>query len=371
MILTRTEQAELADLTLKWNATDILPEQRVRLEELENKEKVQPVVLFSGGRTSGYMLRHLLDTIPNYREKFITIFCNTGREMPQTLDFVNEVEESWEVPIVWLEYDRKPAAEIPPGIYPTSRRNKNLAGAAARGETAHWFRKVDYYTASRKGRPFDTLLQWMSVLPNVVSRGCSMQLKIRTAMRYLFAQGLKEYSSFIGIRKDEALRSVQILANCDTFEHPKFPLIEEGITEKEVLNFWAKNDFDLQLRSYEGNCDLCFLKSKYKRVVMARRNPEALKWWLNWETQKSNVGHGAQFRKNEPYSLIAQLAQTPNENLPARLRPQVEAVEADKRVRETEPEDYDIPCSCAEKGFGAIGEERESALDDPMDDPMF
>lgn len=365
-MLTEPEKSELADLTLKWNATDILPEQRVRLAELEKKRDIQPVLLFSGGRTSGYMLRHMLDTIPDYREKYLTIFCNTGREMPQTLDFVHEVEERWEVPVIWLEYDRKPAVEITPGIYPTPRRNKNLAGAAARGETAHWFRHVDYYTASRDGRPFDTLLNWMNVLPNVVSRGCSMQLKIRTAMRYIFAQGHTEYYSLIGIRKDESHRSIQILANCDTFEHPKFPLIEEGKTEKDVLHFWAKNDFDLQLRSYEGNCDLCFLKSKFKRVVMARRNPQALEWWLNWETRKSNVGQGAQFRKGEPYSLIAELAGTPNDLLPARLRLQVDATEADKRVRETDPEDFDIPCSCAEKGFGGIGEEHENLMDDPM-----
>lgn len=369
MNLTPAEQAELADLINKWNATDILPEQQKRLDELEKKRDglfIKPVTLFSGGRTSGYMLRHLLDTIPNYRETHFTIFCNTGREMPQTLDFVHEVEERWEVPVIWLEYDRKLASEIPPGIYPTSRRNKNLAAAVAKRETAHWFREVDYYTASRDGRPFDTLLKWMNVLPNVVSRGCSMQLKIRTAMRYIFAQGFKEYRSLIGIRKDESHRSIQILVNCDNFEHPEFPLVKEGKTEKDVLSFWAQNDFDLQLRSYEGNCDLCYLKSKAKRVVMARRNPQKLKWWLGWETQKNNIGDGAQFRKGEPFSLIAQLANTPNELLPTRLRPQVEAIESDKRIRETDPEDFDIPCSCAEKGFGGIGEEHENLMDDPM-----
>jgi len=320
----------------------------------------KPVLLFSGGRTSGYMLYHMLKSVPDYREKYLTVFCNTGREMPQTLDFVRDVEQNWNVPIVWLEYDRKQAEEIPEGIYPTSRRNLNLKKAAELGQSAHWFKRVAYDTASRDGEPFDTLIKWMSVLPNVVSRGCSMQLKIRTAMRYIFSLGYKEYVSNIGIRKDEAHRAVQILSNCDSFEHPQFPLIEDGITEKDVLGFWAAHPFDLQLRSFEGNCDLCFLKAKYKRIMMARRNPNALKWWLDKEKEKSEVGNGAMFRKGEPYSMIQTLAKTPNKELPTRLRNQIEAAESDKRIRETDPEDFDIPCSCAEKGFGEIGEEIEN-----------
>lgn len=107
---------------------------------------IQPVLLFSGGRTSGYMLRHLLDTVPDYRKTHLTIFCNTGKEMPQTLDFVRDVQEKWEVPVIWLEYDRQPAASLPVGVYPTKRRNQNLAKAVEKGESAHWFKQVDYQT---------------------------------------------------------------------------------------------------------------------------------------------------------------------------------------------------------------------------------
>lgn len=148
---------------------------------------VKGVLLFSGGRTSGMMLRRMLDAYPNYRNEYLTIFCNTGKEMPETLDFVHEVETRWSVPIVWVEYARKLASEIPAGIFPTPRRNANLARAAANSETTHWYKIVTHETASRKGEPFNELLEWMAALPNVVSRGCSMQLKIRTAMRYLLS----------------------------------------------------------------------------------------------------------------------------------------------------------------------------------------
>lgn len=297
---------------------------------------VKGVLLFSGGRTSGYMLRKMLDAFPNYREEYVTIFCNTGKEMPETLDFVHEVETRWNVPIVWVEYSRKLASEIPAGIFPTPRRNANLARDAANGEKTHWYKIVTYETASRKGEPFDELLEWMTALPNVVSRGCSMQLKIRTAMRYLFSTGLKEYASIIGIRKDESHRSVQILANCDSFEHPQFPLIGWGVDESEVTRFWSENCFDLRLKSYQGNCDLCFLKSKWKRVKLVKENPELLGWWKGWEQKKSANGetrNGKHFRLSEPYELIERLA---NEK------------ELFDEPISNEP---DIPCSCAERAF--------------------
>src|SRR5581483_1825939 len=42
------------------------------------------------------------------------------------------------------------------------------------------------------------------------------------------------------------------------------------VTEEDVMNFWASQPFDLQLQSYEGNCDFCFLKSKRRSSVWLR-----------------------------------------------------------------------------------------------------
>lgn len=304
---------------------------------------MRQIILFSGGRTSGYMLHRLWPQIE--KENTIVAFANTGKEMPQTLDFVHEAETRWSVPVVWLEYSRADARSIEPGIFPGKIRNSNLAKAAKNGDTVHWFKRVTYETAARNGQPFDELLNWMNVLPNVVARACSMQLKIRTVMRFLFSERIYEYAPTIGIRYDERQRSTEILSNCDSFEHPKFPLIEMGVTEADVLRFWSQNDFDLRLESFEGNCDLCFLKKKAKRVGMARRYPERIKWWMEWEDRhaRGHIGHhepkrtdkggkknGVVFRMNEPYSMIKELAESG-----------VTCVGG-----------TDIPCSCAERAFG-------------------
>lgn len=307
-----------------------------------NPQGCPNVILFSGGRTSGFMLRRLLDTVSLEWPDWITIFCNTGKEREATLDFVHEIETRWNTPVIWLEYHRVPASSIPAGTFPTPKRNANLAKAAAAGETTHWFKKVDYASASRNGEPFDELLEWMTVLPNVVSRGCSMQLKIRTAMRYLFSIGCKEYAPIIGIRKDEEHRSTQILANCDPFEHVRFPLVELGVTVNDVNAFWSGNAFDLKLKSYEGNCDLCFLKAKWKRILLCRENPSMVDWWKGWEAKKNTgqCGDGKYFRLGEPYADIEALAR-----------------------QEAHQDEFcfignssDIPCSCAERAFGSEDE---------------
>jgi 3'-phosphoadenosine 5'-phosphosulfate sulfotransferase (PAPS reductase)/FAD synthetase len=45
-------------------------------------------IAFSGGRTSAYMLRQILDANSGLPERAVVTFQNTGREMAEILDFV-------------------------------------------------------------------------------------------------------------------------------------------------------------------------------------------------------------------------------------------------------------------------------------------
>ncbi len=108
------------------------------------------VVSFSGGRTSAYMLRQVLDNNEDLSDPVIT-FTNTGKEHPATLEFVRECAERWAVPIVWLEF-----------------RDDDTG-----------FAVVDYATASRQGEPFEALIRKRKYLPNPVTRFCTIDLKIR------------------------------------------------------------------------------------------------------------------------------------------------------------------------------------------------
>lgn len=61
------------------------------------------------------------------------------------------------------------------------------------------------------------------------------------------------------------------------------PLAKAKITEPDVLEFWARQAFDLDLLPGEGNCDLCFLKGRGLRKQIIRQEPRRADWWSEQE----------------------------------------------------------------------------------------
>lgn len=278
---------------------------------------MQEIVCFSGGRTSAKMLEMLMKQYgDSFNDVFLVLFANAGKERDETLDFVHEVEVRWEVPVVWLEYTRVPAIDINPEWFPSKRHKTNLLKRQQAGGMDHWFKVVNYETAARRDdpRPFNELLNWMSVLPNPTSRACTVQLKMRTMMRYLFWRGIHFWKNSIGIRADEADRASDIRQSKSLYEIPQFPLISAGITEADVMEFWKSQPFDLGIPSEEGNCDICFLKSKAKKLRIIRKYPHFADWWIGWERTKGATcnGDGGRFRRGESYAGMLSDTKQPN-----------------------------------------------------------
>ena len=225
------------------------------------------IINFSGGRTSAYMAKRLID---EGLENYIVAFENTGKEMKQTLDFINECDNRWNLNIVWLEY----------------RYGNN-------------FEVVNYETASRNGRPFDELIAYKKgTLPNTMMRFCTEQLKINTLKRWAKSIGIKEWNHYVGIRYDEPRRygKTSMLPKYMTVEHP---LVKWKTTKKDVLDFWKEQEFDLRVNEPYGNCDGCFLKGKGKLSIIAKENPELFDWWIDKEKQSGNT-----FKKEITYQLL-------------------------------------------------------------------
>jgi len=230
------------------------------------------VINFSGGRTSAYMTKRLID---EGLENYIVTFQNTGKEMPATLDFINECDKRWGLNIVWLEY----------------RYGNN-------------FEVVTYETASRDGRPFDELIAHKKhFLPNQMMRYCTKEMKIETVRRYLQSIGVKEWTSYNGIRYDEPRRWSKA-KNLPSYQEIELPLVKWKTTKDDVLNWWSEQDFDLMLKQPYGNCDGCFLKGKGKLAIIAKERPELLDWWINHE-EKS----GSTFKKEISYKQIREASQ--------------------------------------------------------------
>ena len=228
------------------------------------------IINFSGGRTSAYMTKRLID---EGLEDYIVTFQNTGKEMPATLDFINECDKRWSLNVVWLEY----------------RYGNN-------------FEIVNYKTASRNGRPFDELIAWKKgFLPNTMMRFCTDQLKIQTSKRHLKSIGLKEWTIYNGIRYDEP-RRWQKIKNLPNYMDLEMPCVGWKTTKKDVLDFFENNDFNLELNEPYGNCDGCFLKGKGKLAIIAKEKPKLLDWWINHEETLENKG-GA-FKKEITYRQL-------------------------------------------------------------------
>jgi 3'-phosphoadenosine 5'-phosphosulfate sulfotransferase (PAPS reductase)/FAD synthetase len=170
----------------------------------------------SGGLTSGFMLRRVLDAHGGSLPPCVhALFCNTGKERPETLDFIHEIEIRWSVPIVWLEYV---SPQWPPGPLRCYRVHSDggldlgfYKESDPRNDAS--FRVVSHATASRSGEPFDALIAHRARLnrqgghlPNPVSAWCSSELKQRTMRRWMVAQGYDEWSSVVGLRADEQRR---------------------------------------------------------------------------------------------------------------------------------------------------------------------
>lgn len=216
-------------------------------------------ICFSGGRTSGFLLHSILEANGGLPDRCKVIFTNTGREFEQTLDFVAEVGRRFAVPIVWLEY----------------RPHKPL------------FEVVGHNSASRDGEPFDALIDRKQYLPNVMSRFCTSELKIRPAKRYLIAEGWRHWHSALGIRADEKRR---IRDNPKDRWSNWYPLNDAGVTKADVVAFWRRQPFDLRLENVRGktphgNCDGCFLKSEAYLSGLARDFPDRAAWWERAEAR--------------------------------------------------------------------------------------
>lgn len=228
------------------------------------------MISFSGGRTSGLMLRRTLDA--GLRPDVLVLFANTGKERPETLDFVRDCGERWAVPITWLE--RAPDVG---------------------------FRIVDHATASRDGEPFAALIRERNFLPNPVARFCTTELKIRVMKKYMLAQGYEHWTNVVGFRADERHRVAKARAREGKERWDSaFPLADAGVTVADVAAFWQAQDFDLYLNPWEGNCDLCMLKGADKKRRIIRDRPDLATWWEEQETAT-----GATFRADAPrYSRL-------------------------------------------------------------------
>lgn len=252
------------------------------------------LISFSGGRTSALMLWCILvawgGALP---DGIVVTFANTGKERAETLRFVHDCASRWGVHVRWLEW-RPTQAQV--DARPTFQTWMAEHYPANDFVCDDGFVEVGFNSASRAGEPFAALIAMKQYAPNAVTRFCTQELKVRAMRDFCRSLGWDRWLNIIGLRHDEGSRILKAEArNASSTETSKatMPLAAARIAKAVVMGFWwgaasfekrtFPQGFDLELRDYEGNCDLCFLKSRAKLCAIIREQPGSADWWVGQE----------------------------------------------------------------------------------------
>ena len=117
------------------------------------------LVTVSGGRSSARMARHI-QTHPKYTDyNKVYVFCNTGMERPETIDFLKNIVKYWKIPLTIIE-----------GVYSTEKG----VGVG--------YKVVDFDTMDMEAKVFAQMIAnknkgIFSGLPNMKAPYCSENLK--------------------------------------------------------------------------------------------------------------------------------------------------------------------------------------------------
>lgn len=228
--------------------------------------KKKLLISFSGGRTSAYMTKWLLENKSDEYEMII-VFANTGKEREETLEFIRDCDKHFGFNTIWIE---------------------TVMQETGKGAD---FRIINFETASRNGEPFEDVIRKHGI-PNIASKHCTRELKSTPIKAYIRSIGWKpkDYETAIGFRIDEPKRWNTLKKKKSAIKKKHiYPLVHWLPMTKAQINAWWKTQaFDLKLKDHEGNCDLCWKKSENKLIAVIGVCPSRADWWKQMEEKYEN-----------------------------------------------------------------------------------
>jgi 3'-phosphoadenosine 5'-phosphosulfate sulfotransferase (PAPS reductase)/FAD synthetase len=226
------------------------------------------LISFSGGRTSAMMTKYLLDNKSD-QYNFTVVFANTGHERQATLNFIKRCDDEFGFNTIWVE-----------GV------TDEKFGIGMKSKVINY--DTAYCNYKKNGiDPFEAVIKKHGI-SNVNTPHCSREMKkctIRAFMRDFKGHKKVDYQTALGIRTDEPKR-----LDWNKKKKDKILYFAElgNITKEKVNEFWSKQTFDLQLKSYEGNCILCWKKSDRKLFTIIQEgllsNDKELLLEIEWLT---------------------------------------------------------------------------------------
>lgn len=256
------------------------------------KNNLNIMVTVSGGRSSARMARHI-QTSEKYKDfEKIYVFANTGKERPETIDFLKNIEKVWKIPLVKIE-----------GVY------SKIMG------TGVGFKIVDWDDLDMSGRVYEEAVQHknkgiFSGLPFAGAPYCSEMLKTLPCKKLCDEVfGVNNYIKAIGYRKEDMPKRIT-LAEIKIDTTRIFPLITDfdyPLGQRD-LNKWYENEsFKLTIHGKLGNCEDCWKKSEANLIDNIRYGTRFIDWNRRMEAEYGNTS----FRGNKSIDDLVKMAEEP------------------------------------------------------------
>ena len=216
---------------------------------MSKETKVRHILSLSGGKDSAALAIHMKGKIENMEY----LFCDTGKELPETYDYLNKLEAYLGQPVVRLNSEYS---------------------------FDHWLKTYSGFLPSQK-------MRW-----------CTKNLKIKPFEAYC---GEDTIYSYIGLRADEN-RTGYISKKPNI--KPIYPFKEDGIKKDDVFKILEESGVGApeyyKWRSRSG-CYFCFYQRKSEWVGLKENHPDLFEKAKAYE--KTTTPSGKPYTWNQNLSL--------------------------------------------------------------------
>lgn len=238
-----------------------------------NEKKTKHVLGLSGGKDSAALAIYMAREYPEIDIDYF--FTDTGYELPEVYEFIDELESLLGKPILRLNHNERAV-------------NSDV-------------------------KVFDKLLvEHNNFLPSGRQRWCTIKMKLEPFEKWInpFLRDGYEVYSYVGIRADEPWRDGFIPNEAQKDLKIKMPFADDGIKRAGVISILDSAGIGLpkyyEWRSRSG-CTFCFFQRKIEWVRLMERYPEAFEEAKAFEKQAETSENNETFYwmgPNEPLTTL-------------------------------------------------------------------
>ena len=220
---------------------------------MSSDKPARHILSLSGGKDSTALALHMRDRMPEMEY----IFCDTGKELPETYEYLNKIEALLGKPI--------------------NRLNSGYSFA-------------------------HHLQRYSGFLPSPQMRWCTKELKLKPFERFC---GDDLVYSYIGLRADEN-RQGYISHKPNII--PVYPFREDGINKADVFRILEESGLGLpdyyKWRTRSG-CYFCFFQRKAEWVGLKENHPELFEEAKGYEKESTSTSKRYTWSRKESLDELA------------------------------------------------------------------